>query len=354
MHIEPLFFEEQYVERIWGGRRFEELFGLPLPEGKRIGEVWAVSDHPSAESVVRAGVYEGQTLRQLIARDVKSILGSRPALTPHGRFPLLLKMLDASDTLSVQVHPDDETARQLGEPDVGKTEMWHVLDAAPGSQLICGLNPSATPEDIERAIADNTLHQWMLSFPVEEGASAFVPAGIVHAIGGGIVLAEIQQNSDLTYRLYDWGRVQADGAPRELHIDKSLKAIHFGAKHAGRAEPLSCREQNAERCILAVCRYFAAELLEMPGGSFTRQVDGRTFHILLGKRGVMYLNVGGENVAMAPGQAVLVPGCALQFTLEGKGAILDYYVPDVEADIIAPLQAAGHSAEAIARLGATI
>jgi mannose-6-phosphate isomerase len=343
-------FEDLMAERIWGGRKLETAFGKDLPPEASIGEDWLVSDHASAESVVAEGPLAGRTLHELLDAHGNTLLGTHAQPTVHGRFPLLLKLLDARDVLSVQVHPDDATAARLGEPDVGKTEMWHVLEAAPGSELICGLHEGAGPDDVQGAVADGSLPDRMVSFPVEPGDSVFVPAGTVHAIGGGILLAEIQQNSDLTYRLYDWGRLDDAGNARELHVEKSLESIHFGSSHRGKAEPLAYESGGTRRTVLAACRYFAAERVEVAGPS-ARETHGRSFHILLAVSGAPEVACEGTACGMRPGEAVLVPGCAPGFALRGDGVVLDYYVPNLRADVVEPLLAAGHDRDAIARLG---
>ena len=184
-------FEEGYFERIWGGNKLRSLLGKPAPDA-RIGETWLIADHPHHESIVAEGPFQGQTLRQLLAHDQKAILGPRPKLTAQGRFPLLLKILDATQVLSVQVHPNDECAARLGEPDAGKTEMWHVLQADPGSELICGLDPGVTPKRFRQAVHDGSIENLMVRVPASEGLSLLVTAGTVHALGAGMVVAEIQ------------------------------------------------------------------------------------------------------------------------------------------------------------------
>lgn len=345
-----LTFDEAYFERIWGGRKLETVCGKPIPAGKPIGEAWLVSDHREHVSTVAGGPLEGRSLRDLLAGGGAAVLGSRPRLTVHGQFPLLLKMLDAADYLSVQVHPDDKDAARLGEPDVGKTEMWHVLQAEPGSELICGMPPEITRDDFAAALREKRLGDILTRFPVNDGASVFVPAGTVHAIGPGILLAEIQQNSNITYRVYDWDRLQADGKPRELHVDKSLEVTHFGSRHAGPNRPLMINDAQGRRTILAACRYFAAELLE-PAGTFDRTTDGATFHILLGKTGQLALSTAGQSLTLTPGQAAMVAGHVPAYSVAGEGACLDYYVPDLKQDIAAPLLDAGYAREDIVALG---
>ncbi|MCC6488354.1 MAG: class I mannose-6-phosphate isomerase [Candidatus Hydrogenedentes bacterium] len=347
----PLRFQEQYFDRIWGGRRLASAYGKPLPPDVPIGEAWLVSDHPSAESIVAGGPCAGLTLHQLLEQDSAAILGSRATLTVHGRFPLLLKLLDSSDWLSVQVHPDDECAARLGEPDVGKTEMWHILHAEPDSELICGLDPSVNRAGLLGAAEAGTLGALLPRFTVEPGDSVFVRAGTVHAIGDGIVLAEIQQNSDLTYRLYDWDRVDASGKPRALHLDKSAESIHFGSCHGGKSTPLIVPGDSpagGKREILAACRHFAAERIACPA-QWRRETRSESFHLLLCIRGELTVSSGARDTHLAPGQACLVPGHFPAFEVDGPADFLDYHVPDLEIDIFSPLSGV-YSQEEIARV----
>ncbi len=345
-----LHFHETYVDRIWGGRRLESIYGKLLPDGVAVGEAWMISDHRSCESVVSEGPLAGRTLRQLLEDDAKAVLGHRAELTIHGRFPLLLKLLDAREVLSVQVHPDDAIARDLGEPDVGKTEMWHVLAVEPASRLICGLTEDAEPSTFAASIADGSVEKTMLQFPVQPGDSVFVAAGVVHAIGAGVLLAEIQQNSDLTYRLYDWGRVDNAGTPRELHVEKGLRATRFGANQGGLANALTVRDGNALRTYLAACRYFAAVGVELDGRT-SHETRGDSFHIVLSRAGRLTVSAGSDSRTLSPGECVLIPGAFQSFEVEGQGSYLDYFVPDLACDVLEPLKAAGHSADAIAKLG---
>jgi mannose-6-phosphate isomerase len=321
-------FEEAYFERIWGGEKLRTLYGKSIPPNALIGEAWLVADHPQHESIVAEGSHRGRTLRSLLEEYPQEILGARPRLTPHGRFPLLLKILDAADLLSVQVHPDDACAMQLVEPDAGKTEMWHVLQADPHSELICGLKPDVTPEALTQSIHDGSIERLMQRFEVSAGDSVFVPAGTIHAIGAGVVLAEIQQNSDLTYRLYDWQRVDASGGPRPLHVEKALKAIHFGCRVSGfgfRVSTASSLRPPASSFLLAKCPYFVAERVRVRD-SCERAVQGETFHIVLVIAGPLAFVTGDGETNLCAGQALLVPGSAPGFRVRGVGAFLDYYV----------------------------
>ena len=348
--IKLLHFGERYYERIWGGQDLREILGKNTPEGARVGEAWLVSDHPGDESVVDEGPLEGKSFRELLEAHPEAILGRKARLTVHGRFPLLLKLLDSADWLSVQVHPDDATARRLGEPDVGKTEMWHVLTANPGSELICGIAPEVTAAQFREALESDHVESLMTRFEAAPGISTFVAAGTVHAIGGGILLAEIQQNSDITYRIHDWGRIEKNGEPRELHIEKAIEAIHFGSVHGGPSEPLSYEAGGVRRSVLAACQYFAAELLHIEGEA-NRDTHGDSFHILLAKTDGLHVDAADQTRLLKAGQAVLVAGQVESFSVHGTGELLNYYVPVLDRDIMQPLRSAGYKVPDIIRLG---
>ena len=348
--LDPIRFEERYFERIWGGRRLREHFGKPCPCDRPVGEAWLISDHPTCESLAVTGPCAGRTLQEILCAAPGALLGARPQPTRSGRFPLLLKLLDASDVLSVQVHPDDETAMRLAEQDVGKTEMWHVLESTPGSVLYCGLDDHVDRNMLAGAIASGDLESLLNRFEAKPGMSVFVAAGTLHAIGAGLLLAEIQQNSNLTYRCFDWNRLDASGAPRQLHIEKTLEATHFGHSHGGAADTLSYAVNGAEIEVLAACRYFAAERITIPG-RFRRETGGASFHIVLAITGPVSLETEGVPVILQTGEAALIPGANASYTVTGPGIILAYYVPDLAGDIVAPLRRNGHSAEGIARLG---
>lgn len=342
-------FQDAFFERIWGGRKLRDLYGMQAPDNMPIGEAWLIADHPVHESIVVDGPYRGKSLSQLLTLDAAALLGTRVKPTRHGRFPLLLKILDAANTLSVQVHPDDACAAQLGEPDVGKTEMWHVLQADPGAYLICGLATEANPDTFAQAMKNGTLESLMTRISITGEASVLVPAGAVHAIGAGLVLAEIQQNSDLTYRLYDWNRCDTEGKPRTLHIEKAMQAIHFGVRHPGLAKPLTYEFQDARREVLAACPYFATELITI-SNDYQVPESKESFHILLVKQGPLYISDQNTTFTLHPGNAILLPASSEKITITGTGAFLDYYVPDIERDILTPLLRNGYNREQIQAL----
>jgi len=346
----PLHFTPILMDRVWGGAKLASYLHEPMPNTGAIGEAWLISDHPSAESVVDDGPHKGRTLHDLITEDAEALLGRLAKLTPQGRFPLLLKILDAGTSLSVQVHPDDACAKRLAEPDVGKTEMWHVIQADTGSELVCGLDPNMDADGFRASVDRGGIEEAMTRFETVPGDSVFVPSGTVHAIGGGILLAEIQQNSDLTYRIYDYNRPGPDGKLRELHLEKAAEAIHFGSSHAGKHNALKLPTEGVTtRSVLAACRHFAAERWDL-NGLYEHNTFGDSFHIILIAEGLAEIATAGRDTILGEGQAVLVPGNAGRYTVTGGGAALVYYVPDLSRDIVGPLSAAGHNADSIIRL----
>jgi mannose-6-phosphate isomerase len=219
----PLTFKPIFKERIWGGRALEKLYRKSLPPKVPIGESWEISDRPGDASVIANGPLAGKDLRWLMENHERELLGD--AKSADGRFPLLIKILDAQDKLSLQVHPPAQKAAELhGEP---KTEAWYIADAAPGAELYVGLKRGVTRGEFEQKIKTGDVAECFHRVPVRAGDTMFLPSGRVHAIGAGLVIFEIQQNSDTTYRVFDWNRVGLDKKPRELHIAESLASIDF-------------------------------------------------------------------------------------------------------------------------------
>jgi mannose-6-phosphate isomerase len=220
----PFIFRPIFKGRIWGGRELERLYAKKIPAGQPIGESWEISDRPGDASVIANGPLAGKDLRWLMENHAAEILGDAKPATA-GRFPLLCKILDAREKLSLQVHPPASKAAELkGEP---KTEMWFITDAAPDASLYVGLKRGVTRADFEKKISDGSVADCFHRIPVKAGDTMFLPSGRVHAIGDGLVIFEIQQNSDTTYRVFDWNRIGLDGQPRELHIAQSLASIDF-------------------------------------------------------------------------------------------------------------------------------
>jgi mannose-6-phosphate isomerase len=218
----PLVFTPIFMERMWGGRQLESKFGKKLPANKAIGESWEIVDRPEAQSVVRDALLRGKTLHELWTQHRESIFGDVPE---SSRFPLLVKILDARETLSLQVHPPEKIAAKLGgEP---KTEFWYVAAADAGAELFVGLREPMTRARLEEALRSETVAEYVHTVRVRTGDAMFLPAGRLHAVGRGNLLVEIQQNSDTTYRVFDWNRTDSTGRPRQLHVEQALQCIDF-------------------------------------------------------------------------------------------------------------------------------
>lgn len=220
----PLSFSPLLKRSIWGGRQLGERLGKPIGQGDDYAESWELVDRDSDQSVVRDGPLAGKTLAELMATRARELLGRHSQLA---RFPLLLKYLDCQRVLSVQVHPDDEYARKMPKPDLGKTEAWYILEAAPQSVVFAGLKARVTRAELWEAVSAGQTAEVLHSFHPTAGQCLFIPAGTVHALGDGLLVAEVQQSSDTTFRLFDWNRVDSHGQPRQLHIDQALHVTDF-------------------------------------------------------------------------------------------------------------------------------
>ena len=218
----PLAFKPIFQDRIWGGRKLKELFGKNIPAGKRIGESWEIVDRPDAQSMVRDGPLADRSLHDLWINFREELFGK---VRDAPRFPLLIKLLDAREKLSLQVHPGEEIAESLGGE--AKSEFWYVAAAEPGAEIYVGLRETMAREQFEQALLSGTVGECVQAIPVKEGHAMFLPSGRFHAVGAGNVLVEVQQNSDTTYRVFDWNRVDDTGQPRSLHIEEALQCIDF-------------------------------------------------------------------------------------------------------------------------------
>ena len=263
----PLTFQPVFKERVWGGREIEKLYGKKLPPSAFIGESWEISDRPGDASVIANGPLAGKDLRWLMTHHAAEILGdAKPAA--DGRFPLLCKILDAHDKLSLQVHPSAGKAAELGgEP---KTEMWFIADAAPDGSLYVGLKRGVTRAEFEKRIADGSVGDCFHRVPVHAGDTMFLPSGRVHAIGAGLVIFEIQQNSDTTYRVFDWNRTGLDGKPRALHIAQSLASIDFNDFEPKLVEGKFSGDEKIKLRPLVRDKLFNVENLEMKTGAVAK------------------------------------------------------------------------------------
>jgi len=325
--IYPYKFAPILVERVWGGHLLEH-YGKSVPPGKRIGESWEISDRDEAQSVIANGPDKGRTLHQQIEAHGAQLLGTNcPAAK---RFPLLVKLLDARQRLSLQVHPPASLAAKLkGEP---KTEMWYVLEADQDAHLMAGLQRGVTGADFMRALEGahdaKPLADCVYRFPVFPGDIFFVPSGRMHAIDAGVVLVEIQQNSDTTYRVYDWGRVGLDGKPRQLHIKESLICINFQDFEPPKEKPKVERRGVNGLWRLLECPYFHVHRLDLTN-AWNDRTDGSTFHIIACITGTLgILTPDGKEERLNPGEFVLLPAALGFYTLaplvEGTKALKSF------------------------------
>ncbi|MCU0772769.1 MAG: class I mannose-6-phosphate isomerase [Verrucomicrobia bacterium] len=310
----PLTFHPIFKERVWGGRSLERLFAKPLPDGKRIGESWEISDRPGDVSVVAQGPLAGKDLRWLMEHQRQTLLGDAP--DQQGRFPLLIKILDAQEDLSLQVHPPASQAADLGgEP---KTEMWYVVDAAANAAFYAGLRRGVTRTGFVQRLRDGSVAECFHRLAVARGDSLFLPSGRVHAIGGGNVLFEIQQNSDTTYRVFDWNRVGLDGRPRELHVEQSLECIDFEDFEPALAPRGFSSDGASQYRLLADDALFRVEVRRLRGGGGFATPAGRM--TIVGQvEGNSSIGSKFGEVWLVPGQFSLIPASVEDAQLRAEG-----------------------------------
>lgn len=306
------------VERVWGGNRTQALFGKPIPPGKVIGETWELSDRQEAQSVIESGHHEGRTIRDVFENHPE-LLG--PALAKTAKqFPLLVKYIDAGTALSVQVHPDDAGAKAYN--DRGKSECWVVIHAEAGARITRGLKRGTTREQYQRAVREDRVEDVLHSFTPKVGDVVALPAGMVHAIGAGLLVAEIQQSSDVTFRIYDYKRKGLDGKPRALHIEEALSAIKFdgdfnsfeGDMTSNTVAPLSRETVNGVTLeSLLLGRYFSLDRLTFTAGSRMKLLES------LQMPRVLMAIAGAGTIAGHPikaGQTALLPANLSAINLE--------------------------------------
>jgi mannose-6-phosphate isomerase len=306
----PLTFQPIFKQRVWGGRELERLYHKSLPPGVPIGESWEITDRPGDVSVIVNGPLAGKDLRWLMEHHAADLLGD--AKSHRGRFPLLIKILDAREKLSLQVHPPAGRAAELGgEP---KTEMWYIAEAAPGAELYVGLKRGITRAEFERKIKTGAVAECFHRVSVQPDDAIFLPSGRVHALGAGLVIFEIQQNSDTTYRVFDWNRLGLDGKPRELHVPQSLASIDFNDFEPSLL-PRGFVQQGAQQVRPLVCDpLFTVEAHQAVAGANVALLPGK-MQIIAVLTGQMQVVSGQAMIALVPGQFCLVPASLALSTL---------------------------------------
>lgn len=320
----PLVFRSLFRRYLWGGRRLATLLHKELGEGNDYAESWEVVDHGADQSIVAEGPFAGRSLHELVEREGPALFGRH---LPQAQFPLLFKFLDANQPLSIQVHPDDAYAQRMTPPDRGKTEAWVVMHAEPGSVLYAGLKRGFNRQALEREVRLGTTQLCLNEIEPQAGDCIFIPAGVPHALGADLVIAEIQQASDTTFRLFDWNRVGADGRPRTLHIEQALEVIDYDFGPVAPQQPQPTDDANVER--LVACDKFVLDRRRVSGGA-TVAADER-FHLLAVLQGEVVLQGRGGEFRRQIGQTALVPAAALPLQLESVGGeeavLLDMYLP---------------------------
>ena len=321
----PLKFKNIFKSVVWGGEKIAPFKGVNTQQ-KNIGESWELSGVKGNESVVAEGPLAGRTITSLAEEYKGALLGEKVYAATGTEFPLLIKFIDARDDLSIQVHPDDKLAAERHNGSKGKTEMWYVVQADEKAHLMSGLNKEITPEEYAAKVADNTITDVLHDYDVHDGDVFFLPAGRIHSIGSGCFIAEIQQTSDITYRIYDFGRLGLDGKPRELHTELSKAAIDYTVLPDYKTPYQSIKDQENE---LVSCKYFTTSLYELDK-EVTKDMSGLdSFVIAICVEGSGSLTDSEANaVSLRQGETVLIPACSRSFTLhpEGSMKVLTSYI----------------------------
>ena len=316
MNLYPLTFAPIFKERIWGGEKLQTELHKPIHQ-PLIGESWEVSTVKGDVSVISNGTLKGTSLQALIEQAPEALLGSAVYKRFGTDFPLLIKFIDAAQDLSIQVHPDDTLAKARHNS-FGKTEMWYIMEADTDASIIIGFNKNVSREEYQAHLADKTLSQLLHYEKVKHGDIFFIPAGKIHAIGAGVLLAEIQQTSDITYRVYDFDRKDKNGNYRELHTELALDAIDFEQKDDFR-KTYTKAENTVNPAV--VSPYFTTDYLKI-NQEMPLTLSGESFHIYMGVAGKGSLQYGDMELPLEKGQTVLVPACCKQISLKGDMEVL--------------------------------
>lgn len=319
MKLYPLQFDPILKERIWGGTKLKTYLNKPITSDIT-GESWEISTVENDVSVVANGDLKGKSLNDLINESPEAILGTKVYADFGKQFPLLFKYLDAREDLSIQLHPNDELAKKRHNS-FGKTEMWYVMQADTNARLIVGFKDKSSPEEYLKHIHDKTIVDILDTKKVKQGDVFFLETGTIHAIGAGIVVAEIQQTSDITYRIYDFDRVDANGNKRELHVDLSLEAINYETIEA---QKFYSKTENVSNEVVN-CKYFTTNFIPLDGHTKI-QKNNNSFTVYMCVDGSFELSLDTETFLYQKGDTVLIPASLTDFQLSGKASILEIYI----------------------------
>jgi mannose-6-phosphate isomerase len=348
----PLLLNPRAIEKVWGGRELARIFDFHLPANTSIGEVWTAWDGLT----VINGPAIGTTLAELVRDQPSALLGSPIGEADPDTFPLLAKFLHARENLSIQVHPDDDGARRLEQQLFGKSEMWFVVAAEPGAIVWHGPKRELSSAELRDALQTGRIPELLQQVQVSSGDVLINPPGTIHALGRDIVIFELQQSSDLTYRLFDWERATGAGPPRALHLEQGLAVADLVPAARHKIETVTFDEDGWRRQILGACRYYAAELWELTGRPVILPAIGR-FQILTTLTGQLVItsrDSARPRMTLPSGHSVVVPADTADVTLAAATAscqVFRSYVPSLAADVVAPLRSRGIADAAILQLG---
>jgi mannose-6-phosphate isomerase len=324
MELGFLKFEAQQFHKVWGGEKLHKYYAKPA--GERIGESWEISGVSGKVSGIDQKDIQQKDLTELIQKFGARLLGQRVFDAYQGEFPLLFKFIDAREDLSVQLHPDDVLAEKYHKS-FGKTEMWYVMQADPGARLVIGFKPEVTLSDYQQALKQGRITEILNEVPVQPGDAFFIATGLVHAIGGGVVLAEIQQTSDVTYRIYDWDRPDVNGNLRELHLDQAERALVFHDLDQVFCRPKELVSNKAN--LVYACAYFKTSIWPLNQSVAMATHLEESFMVLMCVSGdATLMSPSGQSISMTAGETVLIPAALGDFEVQTTGAeILEVIVP---------------------------
>jgi mannose-6-phosphate isomerase len=346
----PILFDPLYKQTLWGGHALRSRYNRPISPDRVIGESWEIVSHGADQSVVKGGSLAGKTLGTIVAEDGPALLGK---IETFGKFPLLTKFIDAQQRLSVQVHPDDRQARTYGWGEFGKTECWYIVDAKKDARIIAGFKAPVSRESINHAIETNTLENLLDEIPIRPGDVFFLPAGVVHAIMEGTLVYEVEETSDATLRLYDWGRVDGAGRPRPLHVHEALRVADTRALGNCRVPSLTLEEKGYRHSYRLACRYFALEHYAYERREEIILPAKQSFRIVTVLSGGLEIKVPAGAVELSAGMTTLLPALLRDVRAIGTAGteMILSSVPDLHAEIIMPLKQRGIPLKDIVAIG---
>ena len=320
--MEPIKFKPILKQTLWGGGKIVKFKGIDGHDGEQIGESWELSGVPGNESVAANGEYEGRTLTEIVAAEKERLVGTDNYKRFGDEFPLLIKFIDAKQDLSIQVHPDDEKAQKYGLRN-GKTEMWYIMNSDADASLRCGMKAKITPEQYKAMVADGTICDAIAEYPVKEDDCFFIPAGRIHSIGKGCFLAEIQQTSDATYRIYDFNRRDKDGNLRELHTEKAAECIDYTVLNDYRTEFTAEKNRGVQ---IVSCPFFNTAVYDLDEPMTLDYSELDSFVVLIGLKGEARLTDNeGNTTTLRGGETLLIPASTATIKVDGNIKFLETY-----------------------------